>query len=180
MTDDTFDGLNQPLKALPAFGCFLYWPTEGDDWIAEEDRFVVRHLIPGGRIFMRHSDLVDGWNLYSYGRIAFRAAPVSWTPVEQPSFERGDHVEIKSDMNQRHPAVAVIREVIWNNHLRQIEFKLMIAGSRQPRPFTADELQLLAPLGENLPVTRNRNPLQYGGYLFKRPANEGGPEIELQ
>ena len=76
--------------------------------------------------------------------------------------------------------MAVIREVIWNNHRRQIEFKLVIARSRQPRRFTADELQLLAPLGENLPITRNWNPLQYGGYLFKRPANAGGPEIELQ
>jgi len=156
---------NVPLKPPILFGCFLNWPLSGEDWIAETDRFIAKRLIPSSRIFMRQAELLDGWNVYVYGRIRFRAGPVNWFPVSQPVFYRGDHVQIKSSMNQRRPAVAVIREVLWNRHRRHIEYKLVIAGARQPRGYTADELQLLAPLGENLPVTPTRNPLRWGGYV---------------
>lgn len=173
---DEYNPINS-LKPQPTFGCFLYWPQSGQDWIAVDDRWVVKQLIPSSRIFRREPETVDGWNFYTYGRVGFRAGPATWHPVDQPDFERGDHVEIKSEMNQRTPAVAVIREVMWNQHLRQIEYKLVIAGSRQPRAYTADELQLLAPLGENIPTTRTRLPLREGGYLAKRATDQSGDEL---
>jgi hypothetical protein len=156
---------DRPLKPPVAYGCFLHWPSTGEDWIAAQDRWIVRRMIPGSRIFLRQSATVDGWNVYCYGRVQFRAGPASWFPVPEPVFFRNDFVEIKSGLNQREPAVARIREVLWNQHRRLIEYKLVIAGSRQPRCYTAEELQWLAPLGENLPKSGQRDRLRSGGYL---------------
>lgn len=169
MSDDQHElDPHQPLKPLPAYGCFLYWPSSGEDWIEARDRLKVKQLIPSGRVFLRHPEMEDGWNQYLYGRIVFRANPVGWFPVQQPDFERGDHVEIKSELNQRRSAIAVIREILWNASRRQLEYQLVIAGSRQPRHYTTGELQLVPPLGEKIPTSRRGLPLRFGGYQYTR------------
>jgi hypothetical protein len=146
------------------YGCFLLWPIPGDEWIHEDDRFVAEHLIPGKRIFSCVDD-VEGWNLYQYGRLSFRARPSMWTELAEPEFSLGEYVEVRSRMGKHRPLIAAIREVFWNRSKRRTEYQLSIAGRRLVRLYVSDELQLSAKIGSLPDHARRMGKLRNGGYF---------------
>lgn len=168
-----------PLPRPPQFGCFLWWPVPGVEWIHEDDRFVAERLIPGGRVFCRRDDR-DGYSDYCYGRLSFRARPAMWTGVPEPAFQLGDWIEVRSEMGRNQPLVAVVREVFWDRSKQRAGFQLAIAGRRLVRLFDADELVLTARLGEASHTARRWGKLRAGGYLrHLAPEETGARDLEL-
>lgn len=171
--------LRLPLSRPPRFGCFLWWPVPGVDWIHDDDRFVAERLIPGGRIFCRRDEQV-GFAEYRYGRHSFRAKPAMWTEVPEPSIRLGDWVEVRSRMGRNEPLVALVREVFWERSKQRARFQLSIAGRRLVRLFDADELALTARLGEADSSARRWGELRPGGYLSTFvPGEADAGELEL-
>ncbi len=164
----TESSLVRPLR----FGCFLWWPVPGEGWIHEDDRFVAGHLIPGVRVFSCR-DEEEGWNLYQYGRLSFRARPGMWTEVPEPEFHLGEFVEVRSRMGRHRPLVGMVREVFWDRSKRRVHYQLAVAGRRLVRMYVADELTLTAKIGSLPDVARRKGKLRTGGYQFVRPAGTG-------
>lgn len=173
------NGSLPPIRRPPRYGCFLWWPVPGEDWIHEDDRFIAAHLIPGSRVFEAR-DGADGWIEYAYGRLTFRARPVMWTEVPQPEFRLGDWVEIRTDFGRNAPMVANVREVFWDRARRCCRYQLSLAGRRQVRLFGAEEMRLSARIGEQKDRTRICGTLREGGYLFHLAEGSGdGAELTL-
>ncbi len=169
------------LRPPPRFGCFLWWPVPGQSWIHEDDLFVAEHLIPGKRIFSCAGD-ADGWNLYQYGRLSFRARPSMWTELDEPAFSLGEFVEVQSRMGKNRPLIAMVREVFWDRSRRRAQFQLSIAGRRLVRLYSADELILTSRIGTHPDHARRLGELRAGGYLAElSPDAENlvGPELVL-
>ncbi len=102
-----------PLKTDPKYGCFPWWPEDGNDWVHPDDVALARSIIPSGRIFRRDSS--DGeYLVMRYGEITLRVRRTLWQEVEPEGFELGDWVEVLSLGLRNEPRTGVIREMFWD------------------------------------------------------------------
>ncbi len=142
-----------PLKRAAKYGAYLRWPIDGCDWIHPDDTLIAQQLIPSQRIF-RREDLDADYMVLTYADVRIRVRPTMWTEVGTDGYQVGDQVEVRSQLMQRHPAVATIRDILWNPHSQSIEYYLC-SGERELRsPYSVDEIQPAFRLGE--PMTRRQ------------------------
>src|SRR4051812_38298051 len=110
-----------PLKTDPKYGCFPWWPEDGNDWIHPDDVAQARSMIPSGRIFRRESSDGD-YLIMRYGQIMLRVQRTLWQEVEPEGFELGDWVEVLSRGMRNEPHTGVIREMLWNDQAHSIHY----------------------------------------------------------
>jgi len=133
-----------PLKTDPKYGCFPWWPEDGNDWVHPEDVAQARAMIPSGRVFRR--DGTDGeFLLMHYGDITLRVRRTLWQEVEHEGFELGDWVEVLSRGLRNEPRTGVIREILWDERTNVIHY--LIAENDVPinEPLTRDDLRRVEP-----------------------------------
>ena len=138
--------MKKPFPELPAlsrppqYGCYLWWPEEGFDWIHPDDVELATELIPSSRVFCR-VDQEPPYSLLCYGRQSIRVKPTMWYEVPTEGYELEDLVEVKSKMGKLQPLVAKIADIFWNRHDRKIDYCLVSAGQRLGKRYRIDELQ---------------------------------------
>ncbi len=112
-----------PLKTDPKYGYFPWWPENGNDWVHPEDVAVARSMIPSGRIFRR--DGVSGpYVVLHYGAVRIRVRRTLWCEVRPEGFDVGDWVEVRSRCLRNTPRTGSIREVLWDDHEREIRYQV--------------------------------------------------------
>ena len=149
--------ISTPLKMLPQYGVFLWWPADPNLWAHPNDSETIRQFVPGRRIFRReaskeYSDRELGFVVYQYGDVQFRAKPILWREIEPGTFRPGDFVEVKSRSGKTRPQIARISEILWDPHARRIEYILSSRNMRIRRKYDAKELRPAKPLGSHLPL----------------------------
>jgi hypothetical protein len=113
-----------PLKTDPKYGCFLRWPQDGNDWIHPNDVALVRTIVPGARVFCRDGN--DGeFHYLRYGNVQFRALPALWQEVAYEGIDIGDWVEVLSHGMRNEPRTGVIREMLWDDRARAIQYQIL-------------------------------------------------------
>ena len=152
-----FQLLPTPLKMLPQYRVFLWWPADPNLWAHPNDTETIRQFVPGRRIFRRdvsdeYSDRELGFVVYQYGDVQFRAKPILWREIEPGIFRSGDLVEVKSRSGKTRPRIARISEILWDRHTRRIEYLLDSRSMRIRRKYRAEELRPAKPLGSHLPL----------------------------
>jgi hypothetical protein len=133
-----------PLKVDPKYGCFPWWPEDGNDWVHPDDVALARSIIPSGRIFRRdHSD--GEYLLMRYGDVTLRVRRTLWQEIEPEGFELGDWVEVLSRGLRNEPRTGVIREMLWDARSNVIRY--FIAENEVPinDPYTRDDLRHVQP-----------------------------------
>ena len=146
-----------PLKMLPQYGVFLWWPADPNLWAHPNDWETIRQFVPGRRIFRRdvsedYSDRELGFVVYQYGAVQFRAKSILWREIKPGVFLPGDLVEIKSRSGKTRPQIARISEILWDQHTRRVEHVLDSRSMRIGRTYDAEELRPAKPLGSHLPL----------------------------
>jgi hypothetical protein len=146
----------QPLKMLPQYGVFLWWPAEPNLWAHPNDFETIREFVPGHRIFRRdvsadYSDRELGFVVYEYGNVRFRAKPILWREIRPEVFRPGDFVEVKSRSGKTRPRIGRISEILWDRHSRRTEYVITCRNIPLARKFHSEELRPAIPLGEHLP-----------------------------
>jgi hypothetical protein len=133
-----------PLKTDPKYGCFPWWPEDGNDWVHPDDVALARSVIPSGRVFRRDSS--DGeYLVMRYGEITLRVRRTLWQEVEPEGFELGDWIEVLSLGLRNEPRTGVIREMLWDPRASVIHY--FIAENNVPinEPYARDDLQHVQP-----------------------------------
>lgn len=151
--------IESTLKPKPKFGVYLRWPVDGEDWIHPDDIRLARKLIPSRRIFVRTDYDETYWQI-CYGKHSVRVQPTMWLEVAAPSFRVGDQVEIKSDMGRLQAQIATVKNVLWNQPKRRVEYQLKRLNQTVPKVFYQHDLIPTVRLGETMPA-RLRNQTQY-------------------
>jgi hypothetical protein len=133
-----------PLKTDPKYGCFPWWPEDGNDWLHPEDVATARAMIPSGRVFRRDSSDGD-YLLMRYGDVTLRVRRTLWQEVEPEGFELGDCVEVLSRGLQNEPRTGVIREMLWDRRAKAIRY--LISDNNVPinEEYTRDDLRHVQP-----------------------------------
>jgi len=136
-----------PLKVDPKYGYFPWWPEDGNDWLHPDDVAQARAVIPSGRVFRRDSS-EDEYVLMRYGDITLRVRRTLWQEVEPEGFELGDWVEVLSRGLRNEPHTGVIREMLWDQRTKTIQY--LIADNNVPinEPYTRDDLRHVQPTNE--------------------------------
>jgi hypothetical protein len=133
-----------PLKVDPKYGCFPWWPEDGNDWVHPDDVALARSIIPSGRVFRR--DTSDGeYLLMRYGDITLRVRRTLWQEIEPEGFELGDWVEVLSRGLRNEPRTGTIREMLWDARANVIHY--FIAENEVPisDAYTRDDLRHVQP-----------------------------------
>ncbi len=139
-----------PLKTDPKYGCFPWWPEDGNDWVHPDDVALARSIIPSGRVFRRDSS--DGnYLVMRYGEITLRVRRTLWQEVEPEGFELGDWVEVLSRSLRNEPRTGVIREMIWDQQASVIHYLIAVNDVPLNEPYTRDDLQHVLPTSEGSP-----------------------------
>ncbi|HEX4413810.1 MAG TPA: hypothetical protein VH107_09295 [Lacipirellulaceae bacterium] len=133
-----------PLKIDPKYGCFPWWPENGNDWVHPEDVATARSIIPSGRIFRRDSGHGDYLRM-QYGDVTLRVRRTLWQEIEPEGFEIGDWVEVLSCGLRNEPRTGIIREMLWDQRANVIRY--MISDNNVPinEPYTRDDLRHVQP-----------------------------------
>jgi len=134
-----------PLKTDPKYGCFPWWPEDGNDWVHPEDVSTARSMIPSGRVFRRDGQTGD-YLLMHYGDITLRVRRTMWLEVEHEGFDLGDWVEVLSRGMRNEPRTGVIREMIWDETARAIHYFISENDVPISQPYTRDDLQRIEPI----------------------------------
>jgi hypothetical protein len=133
-----------PLKADPKYGCFPWWPEDGDHWIHPEDVAAARALIPSERIFRR--DGTDGlYVLLHYGGATLRVRPVLWQEVEPEGFEIGDWVEVRTRGLTNEARIGTIAEMLWDEHAEAIRYQIVENGQPIETHYSSGDLRHVEP-----------------------------------
>lgn len=133
-----------PLKTDPKYGCFPWWPEDGNGWVHPEDVAQARAMIPSGRVFRR--DGTDGeFLLMHYGDITLRVRRTLWQEVEHEGFELGDWVEVLSRGLRNEPRTGVIREILWDERTNVIHYLITENDVPINEPLTRDDLRHIEP-----------------------------------
>jgi len=133
-----------PLKTDPKYGCFPWWPEEGDDWIHPEDVATARTMIPSGRVF-RRDGTSGGYVLLHYGTATLRTRPTLWQEVEPEGFEIGDWVEVLTRGLLNAPRTGTIAEMLWDEHASAIRYQIVENGQIIETLYTRDDLKHVDP-----------------------------------
>lgn len=133
-----------PLKVDPKYGCFPWWPENGNDWVHPEDVATARSIIPSGRIFRRDAGH-DDYLVMRYGDVALRVRRTLWQEIEPEGFEIGDWVEVLSRGLRNEPRTGIIREMFWDQRNNVIRY--LISDNNVPinEPYTRDDLRHVQP-----------------------------------
>jgi hypothetical protein len=134
-----------PLKTDPKYGCFPWWPEDGNDWVHPEDVGVARSMIPSGRVFRRDGNAGD-YLLMQYGEVTLRVRRTMWLEVTHEGFDLGDWVEVLSRGMRNEPRTGVIREMLWDEGVRAIHYFISENDLPIPQPYTRDDLQHVEPI----------------------------------
>lgn len=116
-----------PLKTEPKYGCFPWWPEDGDAWIHPDDVAQARLMIPSERIFRREGTQ-GGYLLLHYGELTLRVRPTLWQEVLPTTFEIGDWVEVLSRGMRNEPRTGIIRERLWDEPSRGVRYQISENG----------------------------------------------------
>lgn len=133
-----------PLKTDPKYGCFPWWPEDGNEWVHPADVETARAMIPSGRVFRREGE--DGeYQLIHYGDVTLRVRRAMWLEVVPEGFKIGDWVEVLSRGMRNEPRTGVIRDVLWDERAQAIHY--LIAESDVPisERYTREDLQHVQP-----------------------------------
>ena len=112
-----------PLKTGPKYGYFPWWPENGNDWVHPEDVAAARSMIPSGRIYRRDGES-GPYVVLHYGEVRLRVRRTLWCEVEPEGFEIGDWVEVCSHGLRNTPRTGTIREMLWDDHQREIRYQV--------------------------------------------------------
>ena len=134
-----------PLKTDPKYGCFPWWPEDGDAWVHPEDVAIARSMIPSDRVFRRESTSGTFLVLH-YGEMQFRARPTLWLEVEPEGFEIGDWVEVLPRGMQNAPRTGTIREVLWDEGAKSLRYQITENGQPIPDRYTREDLKHVEPV----------------------------------
>lgn len=133
-----------PLKTDPKYGCFPWWPENGNDWVHPEDVDLARSLIPSGRVFRRDGAAGD-FLLMHYGDTTLRVRRTLWQEVESEGFELGDWVEVLSRGLRNEPRTGTIRDVIWDDRAGVIRYYITANGVPINDAYTREDLEHVDP-----------------------------------
>lgn len=133
-----------PLKTDPKYGCFPWWPENGNDWVHPEDVDLARSMIPSGRVFRRDGAAGD-FLLMHYGDITLRVRRTLWQEVVPEGFELGDWVEVLSRGMRNEPRTGIIRDVIWDDRDSVIRYYITANGVPINESYTRDDLEHVDP-----------------------------------
>lgn len=140
-----------PLKIDPKYGCFPWWPENGNEWVHPEDVDLARSMIPSGRVFRRDGTAGD-FLLLHYGDVTLRVRRTLWQEVEPEGFELGDWVEVLSRGMRNEPRTGTIRDVIWDDRNSVIHYYITANGVPINEAYTRDDLEHVDP------TTQSRHP----------------------
>jgi Family of unknown function (DUF6960) len=137
-----------PLKTDPKYGCFPWWPEDGNDWVHPDDVAQARSMIPSGRVFRR--DGAEGeYLLMHYGGVTLRVRRTLWQEVTPEGFELGDWVEVLSQGMRNEPRTGVIREMLWDERADTIYYFILENDVPVTDAYTRDDLRHVEPVKES-------------------------------
>lgn len=110
--------------ALPDWGVYLRWPSDGDAWIHPEDVDLVQRLIPSRRVFRRSAWDGEFYHLH-YGELTFRARPSMWVRVPDTDLEVGQQVELLSRHQENDPGIFRIAGIFFVPASSEVEYALL-------------------------------------------------------
>jgi hypothetical protein len=134
-----------PLKTDPKYGCFPWWPEDGDDWVHPEDVAQARSMIPSDRVFRRDGEAGE-YLLMHYADVTLRVRRTLWFEVLPEGFEIGDWVEVLSRGMRNEPRTGVIREMLWEASARTIHYFIAENDLPIPQPYTRDDFEHVEPI----------------------------------
>ena len=133
-----------PLKTDPKYGCFPWWPEEGEVAFHPEDVAAARAMIPSGRIFRRDGESGD-FQLFHYGEVTLRIRPVLWQEVEPEGFEIGDWVEVRTRGWANEPRTGTIGEIEWDDQAGEICYQIVENGQLIETNYAREDLKHVEP-----------------------------------
>lgn len=133
-----------PLKTEPKYGCFPWWPENGNDWVHPDDVARARAMIPSGRVF-RRDGAEGGYLLMHYGETTLRVRRTLWQEVEPEGFELGDWVEVLSRGMRNEPHTGTIRDVLWDERAGCLYYLISENDVPINDRYTRDDLQHVEP-----------------------------------
>jgi hypothetical protein len=134
-----------PLQTDPKYGYFPWWPEDGDDWIHPEDVAVARSMIPSSRVFRRDGARGE-YLLMHYGDTTLRVKRTLWQEVPAADFQIGDWVEVLSRGMRNEPRTGTIREVLWNERAREIQYQIYESDQPIADLYGREDLQRVEPV----------------------------------
>jgi hypothetical protein len=101
-------------------------------------------MIPSARVFRR--DGASGpYVLLHYGDVQLRVRPALWQEVPPPKFEMGDWVEVVTRGQTNAPYTGTIREILWDEHARELRYQIRVAGQPIEQSYAREDLQPVEP-----------------------------------
>lgn len=134
-----------PLKTDPKYGCFPWWPEDGNDWVHPDDVAAARSIIPSGRVFRRDGTEGD-YLLLHYGEMRLRVRPALWQEVPFEDLEIGDWVEVLTRGLRNEPRTGTIREILWDDRERRLQYQIQENGQPIAQLYTRDDLRNVDPV----------------------------------
>lgn len=133
-----------PLKIDRKYGCFPWWPEDGDDWVHPEDVARAREMIPSDRVFRRDGSSGDYLVLH-YGDVRLRVRRTLWQEVEPEGFEIGDWVEVLTRGMRNTPRTGTIEEMLWDKESQGLRYQINENGQPIASLYTRDDLRHVDP-----------------------------------
>lgn len=134
-----------PLKTDPKYGCFPWWPEDGNDWVHPDDVAAARSIIPSGRVFRRDGTEGD-YLLLHYGETRLRVRPALWQEVPFEDLEIGDWVEVLTRGLRNEPRTGTIREILWDDRERRLQYQIQENDQPITQLYTRDDLRNIDPV----------------------------------
>lgn len=128
--------------ALPDWGVYMRWPSDGVEWIHPQDVDLVRRLIPSRRVLRR--DAWDGefYHLH-YGELSLRVRPSMWIRVPDIDLEVGQQIELLSRHRKNDPGIFRIAEILLVPTSGEIEYALQNDELTLKRKFSRTDVKPL-------------------------------------
>ena len=128
--------------ALPDWGVYLTWPTEGQSWIHPSDLSLAMKLIPSHRVFCRTRWDRTFYQLH-YGELTIRVRPTLWLRVNSVDLQVGQQVELLSRQGANDPGIFTVRDIFYCPRKQEIEFLLSQRGMTIQKRFSRNDLRPL-------------------------------------
>ena len=133
-----------PLKTDPKYGCFPWWPEDGDAWIHPEDVATARDMIPSDRVFRRDGTSGE-FLLLHYGDVTMRVRRTLWQEVESEGFEIGDWVEVLTRGMRNTPRTGIVVEMLWDKESQALRYQIKENGQPIASLYARDDLRHIDP-----------------------------------
>ncbi len=125
---------------MPDWGAFLRWPTDGVQWLHEDDIAIAKRLLPSQRVFCRRK--WDGeYYWLQYGQDEIRIRPVMWTQVPQVDLDVGQQVELLARLGKNDPGVFRVAEILFCAALGRVSFRLTRDTLTLKKQFLREDLR---------------------------------------